>query len=213
MLCGGRGTKWRPVPQSRAGQSHLPALPVSSCSTGLMGQSMERAHEWLGQKVLASWAVGTQPPNLTRGRPSPLLAGTAWDQLTSTAAGSGSPAGCLDLAMSSQLPGAHPGGTRPLAALSEPPFSLSTPAFSFHSLHLWSTSLHEFSAFHLLCNFGPSLSLSEPRSPSSVTWGIPSTSPRWCGYRATPAWCSGGQAAHEGVSLSFGFLLGKMGTK
>lgn len=73
------------------------------------------------------WAPQTQI--LTRGRPSPLLAVTAWDQLTSMVAGKGSQVGCLYLAMSSQLPGAHPGGTRPLAALSEPPFSLSTPAF------------------------------------------------------------------------------------
>lgn len=166
-----------------------------------------------GRKCWPAGPWAPQPQILTQGRPSPLLAVTEWDQLTSMVAGKGSQVGCLDLTMSSQLPGAHPGGTRPLAALSESPFSLSTPAFSFHSLHLRSTFLYEFSAFHLLCNFGPSLSLAEAWSPSSVTWGIPSTSPRWCRYRATPAWCSGGQPAHEGGSLSFGFLLGKMGTK
>lgn len=61
--------------------------------------------------MLASGAVSAPDSVSPQGRPSPLRAVTGWDQLSSEVAWRRSPAGCLDLARSFQLPGVGGGLT------------------------------------------------------------------------------------------------------
>ena len=103
--------------------------------------------------------------------------------------------------------GPHPGGTRPLAALPAPPSpeaplpSIFTPFISGADP---CTSSMPFICSAALGHPSASLSLG---LPSSITWGIHTTSLKRCGYQATAAWCGGGQPAYDGGSLSFSFLV------
>ena len=103
--------------------------------------------------------------------------------------------------------GPHPGGTRPLAALPAPPSPEAPPPSIFTPFISGADPCTSSMPFICSAALGhPSASLSLGL-PSSITWGIHTTSLKRCGYQATAAWCGGGQPAYDGGSLSFSFLV------